>query len=250
VSDFAVDDELERLHRAQKLPDRARIRAEVMATLDRVLALDAAALARAAESQLAHLSAARTDDDVLQANRALHVLFDLFEKRGWREGRVLVERALLEPRFLMKERYLQTLEDFADRASVPVLMQLLAQPGDSVADSDLRAATLAALAGYFPPPDDARAALALLGDDHLRTRANAVQFVSTHEIREAGPPLVERIVHERDLDVLADLLALVERWSPPGAIAAIERRLAHTDEADEVREALVTARQALLGQAR
>jgi hypothetical protein len=48
------------------------------------------------------------------------------------------------------------------------------------------------------------------------------------------------------------MLALVERWSPPGAVAAIERRLASSDddEADDAREALALARQALLGKAR
>jgi hypothetical protein len=98
----------------------------------------------------------------------------------------------------MKERYLQILEAFAAPASVPVLMQVLAQPGDSVAASDLRAATLATLVGYFPAPDDARAAVALLADDHLRTRANAVQFIATHALRDASQTLLERVVHERD----------------------------------------------------
>jgi hypothetical protein len=245
VSVPAIEDALERLNAATP-SERAQARAEVMRRLDAVFAANPESLALAAENQLAMLSQAATDGEVLRANRSLHALFDLFEKRHWRECRTLIERALLEPRFLMKERYLQALEDFADPASVPALMALLAQPGTSVAANDLRAAVLASLTGYFPPPDDARIALRFLADEHLRTRANALQLVSTHEIRAAGAALVNRIAEERDPDLLAEVLELVERWSPEEALAAINQRLAADDDENEgAREALMSARQAL-----
>jgi HEAT repeat protein len=162
-------------------------------------------------------------------NHGLHLIFDFFESRRFPQIRTLVERALQNEHFQMKERYIQTLEEFGDPASVLPLVTLLSlHRGIGLEDEDVRVAVLKALTGSFPSLADPSPVLDLLSDESLRVRSAALNYLWAHPVGVAAAVLASRAQDEGDPDLLVAMLELLEQADPVGALAAAEKRLAST----------------------
>ncbi len=163
------------------------------------------------------------------ANHGLHLIFDFFESRRLVQICPLIERALLNKLFNMKEPYIQTLGEFGDRASSVQLATLLSlHRSNSVEDEGIRAAVLGVLTGYFPALADPSPVVDQLGDESLRVRREALRYLAVHTVDDAGPPLAARARDEDDPDLLAEVLVLLAKTDRAQAIAAAEVRLAST----------------------
>ena len=168
-------------------------------------------------------------EDVNRINYSLHLLFDFFEGRRLSQIRPLVERALRNKLFNMKEQYIQTLEEFADPASVlPLVSVLSVHPSNSIEDQGIRATVLDSLAAYFPALADPSPVLAHLADESLLVRRAALRYVAMQAVDTAGAALAARAWVEDDTDLLDEALDLLARTDRAQAVAIAEGRLAST----------------------
>lgn len=168
-------------------------------------------------------------EDVNRINHSLHLLFDFFTGRRLPQIRPLIERALQNKRFNMKEQYIQTLEEFADPASVLPLVSVLAvHPSDSIEDEGIRATVLSSLAAYFPALADPSPVLAQLADESLLVRRAALRYIAMQAVDTAGAALAARAWVEDDTDLLDEVLGLLARTDRTQAVAIAEGRLAST----------------------
>lgn len=171
-------------------------------------------------------------EDGKRVNRALHVLFDWIEAHRWAAGRELVEKALLHPRFHWKERYIQVLDEFADPASIPVLLALLRQQGSmSEADVDVRAVVIQSLTSVFKAANIRDVILPHLEDPAPRVRRAAAEYVWTLDIVEAGDALIARLAEEDDPSVFELILECLERWRRTDALPVCEQLVRSMDPA-------------------
>jgi hypothetical protein len=221
---MALGPAIDRLYALRRRPGYEHARTELMAQLAREVQEDPESILGLGEQLLRNLN--NTDPELDHANFGLHLLFDFFESRRLTQIRSLVERALQSSRFRMKERYIQTLEELGDPASVPALLAVLSLHRDGgIEAEDVRVAVLNALAGYFPPLADPSPVLELLPDDSPRVRAAALRYLLSHAV--AAPPsmLAMRARNERDPELLDLVFELFERADPARALAAAEARL-------------------------
>jgi hypothetical protein len=223
----AIDAAIDRLYARRHAPGYQQSRLELLKELNALVSKHPESMLAVGEDRLEELSNAPQDADRL--NYGLHLLFDFFEGRRLPQIRALVERALQNENFRMKERYIQTLEEFGDPASVPPLIALLSlHRGSGIEAEDIRVAVLQALAAYFPALADPSPVLDLLGDESLRVRTAALRYLLVHPVDVAAPTLAARAQVETDPDLLAAILDLHEQADPAGALAAAEERLAST----------------------
>lgn len=237
-NEAAIESAIDQLYAKRRAPDYEPARAKLLKELGSSLSSHLQPLLSVAEHRLRQLDGA--DEDVGRLNYGLHLIFDFFEGRQLPQIRTVVERALQTDRFRMKERYIQTLEELADPASLPSLVTLLSRHrGNSIDDEDIRTAVLNALTVYFPPLADPSVVLDCLCDQSLRVRQAALRYVSAHPVDVAGPALELRALDEEDPDLLADVLDLLAQADPAKALASAEHRLASTPTSDaEVIESL------------
>jgi HEAT repeat protein len=227
----AIESAIDQLYAHRRSPDYEPARAEFLKDLSSMAPSRLEPLLSIAESRLQQLGGA--DDDVGRLNYGLHLIFDFFEGRRLAQIRTLVERALQTERFRMKERYIQTLEEFGDPASLPTLVTLLSlHRGTSDDEEDIRTAVLNALTGYFPPLADPSVVLDCLSDESPRVRRAAIRYVSAHPADRAGATLALRASNEDDPDLLVDVLNLLEQTDPTKALASAEDRLASTPSSE------------------
>ena len=223
---------MDRLYAQQLAPGYDRARAELMNELDALLPACIAPMFITGERRLRELS--NSPQDVNRINHSLHLVFDFFEGRRLEQIRPLIERALQNKLFNMKEQYIQALEEFGDPASLAPLATLLRlHRSNNVEDEGIRAAVLGALTGYFPALRDPTPVIDQLGDESLRVRRAAIRYLSTHAVHEADSALAKRVMEEEDPDLLADVLALLAETDHVKARAVAEERLASTPVSDK-----------------
>jgi HEAT repeat protein len=225
LDEEAIEAAIARLYAHRRTPGYEQARSELLKEFHARVPARLAAMLAVAERCLQELNNAPQDVDRL--NYGLHLLFDFFEGRRLPQIRTLVERALQNKRFRMKERYIQTLEELGDPASVPPLVNLLSlHRGSDIEDEDVRVAVLHALTAYFPSLVDPSPVLGLLSDESLRVRSAALQYVSANPVGVAVSVLAARAQDEGDPDLLVAVLDLLGQADPAEALAAAAQRLA------------------------
>jgi hypothetical protein len=244
----AIEAAMDQLYAHQLAPGYARARSELMKELDARLPGCIAPMLAIGERRLDELS--NSPQDANRINHSLHVIFDFFEGRRLAQVRPLIERALQNNLFNMKEQYIQTLEQFGDPASLAALASLLRlHRSNNVEDEGVRAAVLGALTGYFPALRDPSPVVDQLGDESLRVRRGAIRYLSAHAVRTTDAALAIRAMEEEDPDLLADVLVLLAQTNQAKALAVAEERLASTPVSDkEIIEQLQLSLEALRAQ--
>jgi hypothetical protein len=223
----AIESAIDQLYVDRRSPGSEAARAKLSKELGSMVPLSLEPLLSIAERRLQQLGG--DPEEVGRLNYGLHLIFDFFEGKRLPQIRTLVERALQIKHFRMKERYIQTLEEFGDPASLPSLVTLLSlHRGSSIDDEDIRTAVLNALAGYFPPLADPSVVLDCLRDEVPRVRRAALRYVSAHAVDVAADALALRALDEDDPDLLVDVLDLLEQTDPSRALSSAGSRLAST----------------------
>jgi hypothetical protein len=227
-----IEAAMDRLYAHQLASGYGQARSEFMKELDALLPASLEPLLEVGEHHLQQLS--NSPQDMNRINHGLHLLFDFFEGRRLVQIRPLIERALLNKLFNMKEPYIQALGELGDAASLAPLAVLLSlHRSNSIEDEGIRAAVLGTLAGYLPALADPSPVVDLLGDESLRVRREALRYLSVHSVDIAGPPLAARARAEDDPDLLAEVLVLLAQVDRAQALAAAESRLAATPAFEE-----------------
>jgi hypothetical protein len=227
LDEEAIDAAIDRLYTRQRTPGYEQARSELLKELHTLVPERLAPMLAVGERRLQELS--NTLHDVGRLNYGLHLIFDFFEGRRLPQVRTLVERALQVKQFRMKERYIQTLEEFGDPGSVPPLVNLLSlHRGSDIEDEDVRVAVVQALAAYFPSLADPSPVLGLLSDESLRVRSAALQYIEANPTGVALSALAARAQDESDRDLLVAVLDLLGQTDPVKALALAEQRLALT----------------------
>jgi len=223
----AIETAMDRLYAHQLAPGYARARSELMAALEALLPASLEPMLKVGEHRLQELSNAPQDVD--RINHGLHLLFDFFEGRRLVQIRPLIERALQNKLFNMKEPYIQALGELGDPASSAPLAALLSlHRSNSIQDEGIRATVLGVLAGYFPALADPSPVIDRLADESPRVRREALRYLSVHSGDNAGSSLAARVRDEDDPDLLAEVLALLAQADRAQALAVAEARLAST----------------------
>jgi hypothetical protein len=143
-----IEAALDKLYDHQRAPGYRQARSAFLKELDALLPASLEPLLEVGERRLQQLS--NHAQDVNRINHGLHLLFDFFEGRRLDQIRPLIERALLNKLFNMKEPYIQVLGEFGDPASSEPLTALLSlHRGSSIEDEGIRAVVLGVLTGYF-----------------------------------------------------------------------------------------------------
>lgn len=223
---------MDRLYADQLAPGYRRARSEFIARLDALLPASLEPLLKVGEHRLQELSNCPRDVD--RINHGLHLLFDFCAGRRLLQIRPLIERALQNKLFNMKEHYIQALGEFGDPASSAPLAALLSlHPGNSIEDEGIRAAVLGTLTGYLPALADPSPVLGMLVDEALPVRREALRYLSVHPVVNAGPSLVARARDEDDPDLLAEVLVVLAQVDHSQALAAAEARLVSTPASEQ-----------------
>ena len=247
LDEAAIEAAIDRLYDHRHAPGYEQARSELLKQLNTLVPTRLGPMLAVGERHLQELS--NSPQDVDRLNYGIHLLFDFFEGRRLSQIRTLVERALQNKYFRMKERYIQTLEELGDPASMLPLVTLLSlHRGSGIEDEDVRVAVLQALAAYFPTLADPSPVMDLLNDESLRVRSAALQYLSAHAVDGATSALAARVRDEDDPDLLAAMLELLERADPARARATAEERLASTPVSErEIIEQLQLAVEKLRG---
>ena len=223
----AIEAAIDQLYAHELAPEYDRDRATLTKAIDMLRPASLRPMLEVGERRLQELS--DRPEDVNRINFSLHLIFDFFEGRRLAQIRPLIERALQNKLFNMKEQYIQTLEEFGDPASVlPLVRVLSVHPSDSIEDEGIRATVLGSLAAYFPPLADPSPVVAQLADESLRVRRAALRYIAMHAVDTAGAALAARARVEDDPDLLDEALGLLARTDRAQAVAIAESRLAST----------------------